>query len=80
MKEEDLDLDIEELALQLTDMLSVALYFAGVQEEKLQQATDAYIDAIDEVLGDDDDMEMGPPEIISIINHLKKTQPDLFFS
>jgi hypothetical protein len=79
MKDENLDLDIEELALQLTDMLSVALYFAGVQEEKLQEATDAYIDAIDEVLGDDEETEMGPQEIIKIINHLKRTQTDLFF-
>jgi len=80
MKEEDLDLDLEELALQLADMLSVALYFAGVEEEKLQEATDAYIDSIDEVLGDDDEAQMGPQEIISIINHLKKTRSDLFFS
>jgi len=80
MKNENLDLDIEELALQLTDMLSVALFFAGVQEEKIQEATDAYIDNIDEVLGDDEDAQMGPKEIIKIINHLKKTRSDLFFS
>jgi hypothetical protein len=80
MKNENLDLDVEELALQLTDMLSVALFFAGVQEEKIQEATDAYIDNIDEVLGDDEEAEMGPQEIIKIINHLKKTRSDLFFS
>ncbi|NOX16549.1 MAG: hypothetical protein GXP61_11130 [Epsilonproteobacteria bacterium] len=79
MKNNELDLEIEELALQLTDMLSATLYFAGVQEEKLEEATEAYIDAIDVVLGDDDEAEMGVEEIISIVKYLKQTQPDLFF-
>ncbi len=80
MKNSDFDLEIEELALQLTDMLSATLYFAGVQEDKLKEASDAYIDAIDIVLGDDDEAEMGVEEIIKIVKYLKQNQPDLFFN
>ncbi len=80
MKNSELDLEVEELALQLTDMLSAALYFAGVQEEKLEEATNAYIDAIDIVLEDDDEAEMGFEEIINIVKYLKQTEPNLFFS
>ena len=32
------EFDVEELAMQLADMLHVALYFAGVKKENLEKA------------------------------------------
>ncbi|MFV0481967.1 MAG: hypothetical protein ACK5LP_08280 [Campylobacteraceae bacterium] len=74
----DYQLEIEELSVQLADMLNVALHFAGVKKAKMEEALDAYLDEMDEVLGENDDAEMGTAEIIKVINHLKKTRADLF--
>ena len=75
---EDVEIEIEELAVQLSDMLNVALFFAGVKKENLKKAVDAYLDAIDEVFDEDDDSEMGQDEIITVINYLKRNSPKLF--
>ncbi len=75
---EEIEIEIEELALQLSDMLNVALFFAGVKKENLKKAVDAYLDTIDEVFDEDDDSEMGQEEIIMVINRMKKNQPKLF--
>ncbi len=77
---EDIEMEIEELAMQLSDMLNAALFFAGVKRENLKKAVDAYLDAIDEVFDEDDDGEMGLDEIITVINHIKKKKPKLFES
>jgi len=74
---EKAEFEIEELAMQLADMLGVALHYAGVDEKKMPQAIDAYLQAIDEVFEDEDE-EMGYEEIIQVIEHLKKTRPELF--
>ncbi|WP_331775889.1 hypothetical protein [Sulfurospirillum sp. 1612] len=75
---QNIESEIEELAIQLTDMLNVALYFAGVKKEKLEEAVDAYVNAIDIVFKDDEDSEMGRDEIIKIIEYVKKNHPKLF--
>jgi len=77
---EDVEMEIEELAMQLSDMLNAALFFAGVKKENLKKAVDAYIDAIDEVFDEDDESEMGLDEIIAVINHIKRKRPKLFSS
>jgi hypothetical protein len=69
--------EIEELAVQLADMLGAALYFAGVKKSKIQDGIDAYLDGIDSFFGDEDG-EMGMEEVIGLINHLKKINPELF--
>ncbi len=78
-KEEDLDEDIslEEMSFMLQDTLRAALYFAGVKKSKLEDAIDAYLDAIDEVFGDEEGI-VGFEEIVKTIDHLKKTQSKLF--
>ena len=76
-KLEEAEFEIEELAIQLADMLGVALYYAGVPEKKIPQAVEAYLNAIDEIF-EDKDSEMGYEEIIKVIEHLKKTYPTLF--
>jgi len=71
--------EIEELALQLADMLGAALYFAGVKKSRIQDGIDAYLEEIDNFFEDgNEDAEMGMEEVIGLINHLKKTNPELF--
>ncbi len=73
----DSKIEIEELAMQLADMLGAALYFAGVKENKMQEAVEAYLEAIDEVF-EDEDGEMGYEEIIQVIKYLQKNRSYLF--
>jgi len=77
-KIEDYQAEIEELSIQLADMLSVALHFAGVKKPKMEEALDMYLDEMDEVLGENEEAEMGFDEIVKVIKHLQKTKPDLF--
>ncbi len=72
------EFEIEEMAMQLADMLGAALHYAGVPDEKMPNAVEAYLDAIDEVFEGSLDEEMGYEEIIKVIEHLKKTKPHLF--
>jgi hypothetical protein len=70
--------EIKDLSIQLADMLNVALYFAGVKKAKLEEAIDAYLDDMDEILGNDENAQMGFDEIVKVIKHLKNTRKDLF--
>lgn len=72
-----IEFETEELAIQLADMLGVALHFAGVKKPLIKKAMDAYLEEIDLFFGDGDG-EMGTDEIIEIINLLKKRKPSLF--
>lgn len=73
------EIEIEEMAMQLADMLGAALYFAGVKKEDLPKAIDLYLKGLDEVFEDDDeDSEMGFEEVIEVIEYLKTKHPKLF--
>lgn len=73
------ELEIEELAMQLADMLGVALYYAGIKKDNMQDAVDAYLNSMDEIFGDDkDDVEYGFEEIIKVIEYMKANRGDLF--
>ena len=73
------EVEIEEIAMQLADMLGVALYFAGVKKEDLPKAVDMYLKSLDEVFDEDDeDDEMGFEEVIQVIEYLQKKHPKLF--
>ncbi|WP_111229120.1 hypothetical protein [Helicobacter valdiviensis] len=65
--------EIEELSIQLSDMLCVALRLSGVREEVLQEALDSYIELIDE-----ESEEYGQEEILANLEKLKATKPKLF--
>ena len=69
----ELEEEIEELSIQLSDMLCVALKLSGVVEAKMQEALDAYIDGLDE-----ESLEYGVKEILENIEKLKKNNPDFF--
>ncbi len=73
----ELENEIEDLTIHLADMLEATLHFAGVKEDKLEEAVKAYINGLDEVF-EDDDGEMGYREIVEAIEHLKSTKSELF--
>lgn len=75
------EIEIEEMAMQLADMLGAALYFAGVKKEDLPKAIDLYLKGLDEVFEDDDeDSEMGFEEVIEVIEYIKNKHPKLFYN
>ncbi len=73
----ELEQEIEDLTIHLADMLEATLIFAGVKEDRVEEAVKAYIDSLDDVF-EDDDGEMGYKEIVLAINELKKSKPKLF--
>ena len=76
---EKAEIEIEEMAMQLADMLGVALHFAGVKKDNLPKAIDLYLKGLDEVFEDEDeDSDMGFEEIIQVIEYLKTKHPKLF--
>ncbi len=76
---EKAEIEIEEMAMQLADMLGAALYFAGVKKEDLPKAIDLYLKGLDEVFEDEDeDSEMGFEEVIEVIEYVKHKNPKLF--
>ncbi len=76
-QENEDDVTLEEMSAVLQEMLRAALYFAGVKKNRLDDAAEIYLDAIDEVFGDDDGM-LGIDEIIKVVEYVKKENPDLF--
>ena len=73
------EIEMEEMAMQLADMLGAALYFAGVKKEDLPKAVDLYLKGIDEIFEDEDeDEEMGFEEVVQVIEHIKVKHPKLF--
>ena len=76
---EKAEIEIEEMAMQLADMLGAALYFAGVKKEDLPKAIDLYLNGLDEVFEDEDeDSEMGFEEVVEVIEYIKTKNPKLF--
>jgi len=76
---EEAEFELDEIAMQLADMLGAALHFAGVEEEKIPDAVDAYLQGLDTLFDDDEDTaEMGYEEVVQVINSLKITHKHLF--
>lgn len=72
-KIQELEEEIEELSIQLSDMLCVALILSGVKESAMQEALDAYIEGLDE-----QSLEYGVQEILQNLERLKNTHPQFF--
>ena len=76
---EEAEFELDEIAMQLADMLGAALHFAGVEEEKIPDAVDAYLQGLDSLFDDDEETaEMGYEEVVQVINSLKTTHKHLF--
>lgn len=67
--------DLEDLAIEVIDMLGVALHFAGVKSENIEKAIDAYLEELDNL---DEDTSYGQKEMIEVIQSLKNKRKDLF--
>ncbi len=72
------DVTLEEMSAVLQEMLRATLYFAGVKKAKLDEAADIYLDAIDEVFGEEEEGMLGVDEVVKVIEHMKKENAELF--
>lgn len=67
------DLEIQELALEVMDMLGVALHFAGGKD--IKKLIDLYLQELDEV---SEDTPYNQEQMIALIEGLKKKYPKMF--
>jgi Na+/phosphate symporter len=72
------ELEIEELAMQLADMLGVALYYAGIEKKDIPEAVDVYLNAMDGIFENSDEIEYGFEEVVKVIEHVRTVSPQLF--
>lgn len=75
-KNESLKEDIEALQYELSVVLEAMLLFAGAKRERLEDAVNAYIDVIDEVL--ESSTAQGVDEILEVVYYLKIHKKELF--
>lgn len=73
----DSQISIQELATQLIDTLSVALYYAGVKKDKLEDALECY-EALLDSLEYDEQSPYGVDEMIQSIEILRQRHKELF--
>ncbi|CBG39785.1 hypothetical protein [Helicobacter mustelae] len=69
------DIEYEELAIEIMDMLAVALHFAGAKEECIEKLIDLYILAVEQ---NENDKEYNQQAMIAIIKNLKTKNPNFF--
>lgn len=67
------DLEIQELALEVIDMLGVALHFAGGKD--IKKLIDLYLEELDKV---PEDTPYNQEQMIALIEGLKKKYPKFF--
>ncbi len=65
----------EDEALEIIDLIQTALYFAGVRKQALEEATEAYVQALEK---QSDDAEYNRDMMIQIIKGLRKSHRHLF--
>lgn len=71
----DKDLEISELALEVIDMLGVALYFAGAKQDKIKTLIDLYMNELDYI---DENLPYNQTQMIKLIKTLKDKFPQYF--
>lgn len=69
------ELEISELALEVIDMLGVALYFARAKKDKIQTLIELYMDELDCV---DENLPYNQEQMIKLIHTLQKKYPQHF--
>ncbi|HBK6304578.1 hypothetical protein C3H44_03755 [Campylobacter jejuni] len=68
--------ELEDLQYELSIVLEALLLYAGVKREKLENAIEAYIDNIDNVL--ENSNKEGVDEILEVVEFLKNKYKDFF--
>lgn len=80
MSEElNLEMSLEEMALEVIDMLGVALYFAGAKKAHIQELIELYSTQMDKFYAHlPEDASYGQNEMIEIIKSLRDDYPQFF--
>lgn len=74
-----LEMSLEEMALEVIDMLGVALYFAGAKKAHIEELIELYSTQMDKFYAKlPEDSTYGQNEMIEIIKSLKKDYPKFF--
>lgn len=73
--DENDEISLQDLALEVMDMLAVALHFAGVKDQNIDKAIEAYSQELDSF---DEDTPYGQKEMIEVIERLKNKKNFLF--
>ncbi|NLK66260.1 MAG: hypothetical protein GX282_02165 [Campylobacteraceae bacterium] len=68
--------EIEALYYEISLLLEGVLYYAGVKEEKLQDAAEKYVEIVDDVLAKSD--AEGVDEVVEVVNFMKKNYKEFF--
>ncbi|EAL0120912.1 hypothetical protein G9K55_000061 [Campylobacter jejuni] len=68
--------ELEDLQYELSIVLEAMLLYSGVKREKLENAIEAYIDNIDNVL--ENSNKEGVDEILEVVEFLKNKYKDFF--
>lgn len=69
------DFEFEDFATEIIDLLAVALHFAGVKKDKINEAIDIYLKELNNV---DENLDYGQNEMIKVIEGMKDKYPKLF--
>lgn len=70
------DKEIDALYYEISILLDGVLYYSGVKRDKLEKASEIYVEIIDDVLNNSD--KSGVDEIIEVINYMKENYKELF--
>lgn len=74
-----LEMSLEEMALEIIDMLSVALHFAGAKKQHIRDLIELYTEQMDIFYAKlPEDAPYGQEEMISIIESLRQKYPKFF--
>ncbi len=76
MKNYENEITLEEMSYELELATLGMLYYSGVKKELLNEAFDRYIEVIDDVI--ENSNASGVDEVIAVIDHMKKSYPELF--
>ena len=68
--------DLQDLQYELSVVLEAMLLYAGVERQRLEEAVEAYIECIDEVLENSE--KEGVDEILAVVEYLKTHNKELF--
>ncbi|WP_027327386.1 hypothetical protein [Helicobacter pametensis] len=69
------DLEIQDLALEVMDLLGVALYFAGAKKNQIETLIDLYMHELDRM---DENLPYNQDQMIKIIQTLQNKYPQHF--
>ncbi len=75
----DIEMSLEEMAVEIVDMLGVALHFAGAKKQCVDNLIELYSTEMDKFYEHlPEDSPYGQDEMLEIIKSLKKTYPQFF--